>query len=81
MTALTRPVRRSVTAPRSGNLVVEITAEGLRLREKGRRTWFGPAPWGALYVALARMEADARRAAKAAEKAAKAASRPARRRR
>lgn len=60
MTTLSKPVRR--TLPELGvmdrPLVVEMTPAGIRIREKGRRKWFGPYPWGRLYVALARLEAD-----------------------
>lgn len=34
-------VRREVAGKRR-DLVVQLTAEGMMIREKGRRTWYGP---------------------------------------
>lgn len=39
-TRLSKPVARGVYAPRHGDLVVTLTAEGIYYREKGRRTAF-----------------------------------------
>lgn len=61
MTTLTKSVRRSLEA---SDLVVEMAPVGIRMREKGRRTWFGPIPWARLYLILAQAEADARRRAR-----------------
>lgn len=55
MTILEKAVRRQLG---DRDVVVEMTREGLRMREKGRRTWYGPYPWGRLFVQLARMTAD-----------------------
>lgn len=56
MTDLKKPVTRTV-----GDLVVEISALGVRYREKGRRTWFGPIRHGALYLQLVQAEVAAAR--------------------
>lgn len=59
-----RPVLRRVKTEKSGELVVWLTLEGLRLREKGRRTWFGPISFGQLYLELVRREIEARKRAR-----------------
>ena len=63
-----RPVRRVVPTEKSGELVVWLTPEGLRLREKGRRTWFGPISFGQLYLELVRREIEARKRARRAKR-------------
>lgn len=68
MTTLTKAVRRTLP---DGEVVVEITPQGLRMREKGRRSWMGPFPWGRLFVQLARLEADATIAARQAARRAR----------
>lgn len=67
MTNLTRPVRRVV---RSGYiagrdlLVIELRPEGLMVREKGRRLWYGPLSYGALLLQGARQYVDEQKRAK-----------------
>ena len=56
-----RAMVRSVPAAR---LVTELTPQGIRMREKGRRTWFGPIGWSQLYLEIVRREIDAKRRAK-----------------
>ena len=78
MTAI-RDMIRQVPANR---LVVRITPEGIEIREKGRRTWFGPISWPQLHLEIVRRTVDARRRAKEkAKKEAKAARGPVGRRR
>jgi hypothetical protein len=48
-TPLHKPVRRAVQSARHGPLVVTAAAEGLYLRERGRRTTYGPIGWGQLF--------------------------------
>jgi hypothetical protein len=67
MTILTKPVRREVVAvglpkgkggqPRA--LIVTIAREGVYVREKGRRTTFGPLSFGSLYLRCAEVQAYA----------------------
>lgn len=68
MTILEKAVRRQLA---DRDLVVEMTREGIRTREKGRRTWYGPFPWGKLHLTLARMTADQRVAERKAERRAR----------
>lgn len=49
-TALTRPISRLVHSRREGLLVVRLAPEGLYIREKGRRTTYGPITYGMLFV-------------------------------
>ena len=56
MTSLTRNVRRTVHGAR-GDLVIELTPAGVRMKEKGRRTWYGPGSYDALLSMLAKQEA------------------------
>lgn len=53
-TPLRRPVARIVSTRRDGSLVVTLTELGLMIREKGRRTTYGPLPYGKLLLAGAR---------------------------
>lgn len=48
-TPLRKAVRREVQSARHGALVVTAAAEGLYVREKGRRTTYGPLAWGQLF--------------------------------
>lgn len=43
-TTLTRNITREVQGTR-GPLVVRMTPAGMLVREKGRRTWYGPISW------------------------------------
>jgi hypothetical protein len=63
MTTLTKAVRRTLL---DRDVVVEMTPQGIRMREKRRRSWYGPISWGRLFVQLARLEADAKIAARKA---------------
>jgi hypothetical protein len=73
-TRLERPLRRVVRTRRHGELVLTLTAEGLLVRELGRRTTYGPLDYGALLLQGARQYVADQKAAKAAaRKAAKAA--------
>lgn len=78
-TRLTRNVTRVVPTRRDGDLVVTLTNEGVMVREKGRRTTYGPIPYGKLLIAGARDFVAAQKAAKvAARQAARAARQAAR---
>lgn len=66
MTTLTKPVTRHVYDRGSGDLVVTLTAAGIVIREKGRRTSYGPLGYGALLTLGARAYADEQRAARKA---------------
>jgi hypothetical protein len=71
-TRLQRPVRRVVRTRRHGELVVTLTAEGVMVRELGRRTTYGPLDYGLLLLQGARQFVAEQKAAKAAaRKAAK----------
>lgn len=64
-TRLTRPVVRLVETSAtvrsaSGALVVTLTPAGLLIREKGRRTSYGPIPYGHLLLEGARRTAASR---------------------
>ena len=52
-TPQTRPITRPCPT-RSGTVVVRLSPEGLYVREAGRRTWYGPIPYGALLLQGAR---------------------------
>ena len=73
MTELKRPVRReTLDSYRGRPIVVELTREGVRVKEKGRRTWFGPYTYRQLFARLAQLEGDRiireRKAARKAKK-------------
>jgi hypothetical protein len=55
-------VLREVLAPRTGRVVVKLEPVGISVREVGRRTWYGPMTYGSLFVLLARLTADMKRA-------------------
>jgi hypothetical protein len=61
-TRLERPVTRRIETP-SRDLVVTMTANGLELREAGRRTSY-LLPWGVAFVRAASLSVQAERAAK-----------------
>lgn len=70
------PVRRVVSAGRmSRELVVEVTADFLVLREKGRRTKY-LTPWGVAFIRAAKDAADEARREKAALRKARKGARP-----
>lgn len=56
-----RPVRRLT----EDDLIVTLTLEGLTVREKGRRTVYGPLPYGWLKLKAAERMAEQRRAERA----------------
>lgn len=74
-TKLTRPVARVVSTRRSGDLVITLTPEGVTLREKGRRTTYGPLDPGALFVMAVRQYVDAEKRRKAEARKARRAAR------
>jgi len=69
---LSRPVARIVSARATVRgldgeaLVVTMTSEGVYVRERGRRTQYGPVPYGRLYLEAARITAARRDAEKRA---------------
>jgi hypothetical protein len=67
-------VRREVRTVRGAALIVTLAAEGIYLREKGRRTAF-LLPYGVAYQRAASMADDAERRAKAIERKARRAER------
>lgn len=44
--------------------VIELRADGLYVREKGRRTWYGPISYGKLLLAGARQYVEERKKAR-----------------
>lgn len=74
-TRLQRPVKRVVPTRRDGELVITLTSEGVMVRQKGRRTSYGPIPYGKLLLDGARMYIAAEKQRKAAARAAKRAAR------
>jgi hypothetical protein len=69
MTRLNKPVRRETFAPKWGELVVIMAPEGCILRMKGKRTLYGPVPWGVIMQRGAEMKAAEIRKARAAKRA------------
>ena len=58
MTRCNKPVSRLVGGGASSEwLVVTLAPEGLYLREKWRRTQYGPLPYGSLYTQAACIQA------------------------
>lgn len=53
-------VRREVQGTMSERLIVALTSAGVTVREKGRRTTYGPLPYAWLYLQGAKMMAEAR---------------------
>jgi hypothetical protein len=78
MTRLTKAVKREVAAEASRwskdvVMVVSLTPAGVTLREKGRRTTYGPLPYSWLYLQGAKLKAEQTiRERKAARKARRA---------
>lgn len=58
MTRLTKPVTR---LDERDNLIITLAPEGVYVREKGRRTKYGPLAYGALKLRCAQVNADALR--------------------
>jgi len=58
---LYKPITRQVAIKFLGypvkDYVVEIAHEGIRLRKKATRTWYGPASWEQILNAAARVSA------------------------
>lgn len=54
-TTLTKELRRAL--PREG-LVVKFTPEGIYTREAGKRTWWGPTPWGKVHWSCQKVQID-----------------------
>lgn len=73
MTKLERgkKVRREIPGTKYGELVVTMTDAGLLLREKGRRTTYGPLDWSWLYLQGAKLLADQVRRERAAKRKAR----------
>lgn len=56
-TSIAKPVSREVLV--DGRVhVATFTSAGVTLREKGKRTSYGPVPWGHIFMAGARMAAE-----------------------
>lgn len=61
MISLVKPITREIAIKFLGypvkDYVVEIRSDGIRLRKKGTRTWYGPAGWESVLNAAARVSA------------------------
>jgi hypothetical protein len=68
-TKISKPVRREAFAPKWGNLIITMDAAGISIREKGRRTTYGPVPFGVIMMQGAKMKAVEAAREKAARKA------------
>jgi hypothetical protein len=68
-------VTRVVPTRRDGDLVITLTAEGVTVREHGRRRTYGPIPYGKLLLDGARMYVEAEKRAKAEARKARRAAR------
>jgi hypothetical protein len=73
-TRISKPVRREVTVPRHGDLVVTISIEGIYYREKGRRRAF-LLPHGVGFMRAVAMQIAAEKAEKKARRATRRSSR------
>jgi hypothetical protein len=62
---LQRAVTRFVVDQKGRPLVVRLTQEGVYLREKGRRAWYGPLGYGWLFLRGAELAANEARAERA----------------
>lgn len=69
-TQLSKPVARGVYAPRHGDLVVTLAAEGIYYREKGRRTSF-LIPHGVAFQRAVQLHLTQQRAEKKAARVAR----------
>lgn len=56
MIELRKPVRRRLTLPRTGRVTVELSPEGIRYREFGRRRWL-LIPHTTAYLSAAKLAA------------------------
>ena len=54
-------VRREVQGSLTERLIVELRPEGVFVREKGRRIWYGPISYGKLLLDGARMYVEAKK--------------------
>jgi hypothetical protein len=58
---LYRPITREIAIRFLGypvtDYIVEITSAGIRLRKKGKQTWYGPASWEQILNSAARVSA------------------------
>jgi hypothetical protein len=68
-------VKREVYARMHGTLVITLTAEGVYVRTKGRRTEYGPVPYGLILMQGAKAYAAEKLAMKKQARAAKVAAR------
>lgn len=66
-TRLSKPVRREITVPRHGELIVTVSIEGIYYREKGRRRAF-LLPHGVGFQRAVAMQVEAERAEKKARR-------------
>ena len=64
-TYLRSNVAREVRAPDGTELIVTLAPAGILIREKGRRTTYGPISYGAILSLGAKQEAEAARKEKA----------------
>ena len=63
-----KTVKREVETASGTTLVVSFTPAGVTTREKGRRTVYGPIPYGKLHLLGAQMKADEAKRERAAKK-------------
>jgi hypothetical protein len=65
---IAKPVRRCVFDAHHGELVVTMRPEGIEVREKGRRTTYGPVTYGFVFLTGARMRAEETRKQRRAQR-------------
>ena len=68
MTRLTRKLRREVSDLRRGDLVITLAEEGIFMRQKGKRTTYGPISYGLVMLQGEKMAAEALRRERAEKK-------------
>ena len=68
---LRRAVTRFVQDLKGRNYVVRLTQEGMYIREKGRRAWYGPLEYGYLFLQGGKLAADRIREERALKRPAK----------
>lgn len=56
-TRLTKAVKRVVSTREGQDLVLTLSQAGVFVREKGRRTEYGPVPYGAILMRAAQLTA------------------------
>lgn len=61
MTKLTGVLRREVTGMDGKTYIITLTAEGIVMREKSRRTQYGPLDYGHLHFRAAAQTVEAER--------------------